>query len=492
MKYFLALAAGVASVTAFSPFDWWPVLLLAQGILFYLWRDGNARVGFTLGFCFGLGQFGFGVSWVYVSIQVFGGMPPVLAGVCVLGFIALLALFPALAGWTQAYLGGGNTRARLLLVIPSSWIFWEWVRSWIFTGLPWLSTGYAMLDTPLAGFAPLGGVYLVGLIVTLSVVSLLAFDKSRPVVWMPLIMVTVIWVSGFWLQSLSWSQRQGEPVNVAIVQNNVPLLDKWGEANRSRIIAEYFARSDEHRDKDLVVWPEGAVPDYLENLDPAFWARIQDHPADFAFGTLHQPRGGTEYFNTIVAAGKELRLYNKQHLVPFGEFFPMQGLLDPILRHLTIPMAAFSPWQGPQEPLPLAGHLAAVSICYEDAFPHEWRNQVAEAGFLLNVSEDMWFGDSLAPHQRLQMARFRARESERPMIRSSNNGLSSLIDWRGSVTVAAPQFAKAVTTGSIEPRTGITPFIRFGDWPVLGVIAIMLLAGLLFGRVSLGYNAPIR
>lgn len=490
MKTLLALLAGLLSVCAFAPFGWWPLWLLSLGALFHLWRDATAPVAFRLGLAFGLGQFGFGVSWVYISIQVFGGMPPVLAAVCVFGFVFLLALFPALAGWTQARIGGAAMASRVLLVMPASWILWEWIRGWIFTGLPWLSAGYGMLDTPLAGYAPLGGVYLVGIIAMVTVAGVVSLAGGfRRAVLAPV--VVALWVGGAIMQSVTWSERQGDAIRVGIVQNNVPLLDKWVGENRRRIIDDYLARSDELRDSDLVIWPEGAIPGYLESLDAAFWARLRHHPADFAFGALHRPPGGTAYYNAIVAVGGEVNVYRKQHLVPFGEYFPMQRLLNPILRHLTIPMADFTPWPGKQDPLPLAGHHAAASICYEDAFPHEWRNQVAQAGFLLNVSEDMWFGDSLAPHQRLQMARFRARESERPMVRSSNNGLSSLIDWRGEVHAVAPQFARALTRGTIEPRTGITPFIRFGDWPALVTVVLMLLAGFLFGRVSLGYNSRL-
>lgn len=184
----------------------------------------------------------------------------------------------------------------------------------------------------------------------------------------------------------------------------------------------------------------------------------------------------------MIAVNHRVTVYSKQHLVPFGEFFPMQQQLDPILKYLTIPMADFTPWPDTQRPLEVAGVKAAASICYEDAFPQEWRNQVASSGILVNVSEDMWFGNSLAPHQRLQMARFRAREFERPMVRSSNNGLSSLIDWKGKIDVITPQFEKAVAVGIVQPRQGETPYARFGDLPTQVLSVFLLLSALLFGR----------
>ncbi len=485
----LAFLAGVISVGAFAPLEWWWLWLLSMGGLIYLWDRVSRIRAFGIGLCFGLGQFGIGVSWVYISIQTFGGMPPVLAGVCVMALVFVLSLFPALAGWLQGWVVRVDPICRLGLILPVIWIMTEWVRGRLFTGLPWLSAGYAFLDTPLAGLAPIGGVYLVGLmalVITGVVIGLIRAANTERL-WL-LGIPLLIFGSGWYLDGYRWTKPEGDRIRIAIIQNNVPLLEKWKPGNRERIIEEYLARSAEHRDRDLVVWPEGAIPDYMENLPPSFWAKLAEHPADIAFGTLHRPPPGPDYYNSIVAVSDHTRLYNKQHLVPFGEFFPMERLLHPILRHLTIPMADFSSWKLPQQPLPLAGNFAAASICYEDAFPQEWRNQVPDSGFLLNVSEDMWFGDSLAPHQRLQMARFRAREAERPMVRSSNNGLSSLIDWRGSMVVKAPQFESAVVTGDFQPRTGITPYIRYGDLVAGIVAALMILVGGMLGHRGRGFG----
>ncbi len=483
MSYLLAGLAGALSVGAFAPLQWWGLFFPALGALVCLWEQAGRAKAFRLGFCFGLGQFGVGVSWVYLSIQTFGGMPPVLAGLCVLGFVGFLSLYPALAGWLHGRLDKVEPAIRLGLILPVIWVTMEWFRGWLLSGLPWLNAGYAFLETPLAGLAPIGGVYFVGLLAVSSVGILVALIRHRGTTIIPVALMALIgWGAGGLLDGHAWTVPQGRPISVALIQNNVPLQEKWEADNRDAIIDEYLARSAEHRDKDLVVWPEGAIPDYLQNLAPEFWEMLVDHPADIAFGTLHRPPPG-RYYNSLVAVSDEVRLYNKQHLVPFGEFFPLQGLLHPILRHLTIPMADFASWEAPQPPLPLAENLAAASICYEDAFPEVWRHQVPDSGFLLNVSEDMWFGDSLAPHQRLQMARFRARETERPMVRSSNNGLSSLINWRGRITDIAPQFEQAVVTGTIQPRTGITPYVRYGDRVAQITAILMVMAGWCMGQL---------
>lgn len=486
LSYPLALVAGLLNVLSFSPFEWWYLLVPSFMILFFCWSISNRKQAFWVGFTFGVGQFGAGVSWVYISIHQFGGMPPMLAGISVVVFVMLLSLFPALAGLLQASFKRWEFAVRVSILMPISFLIFEWLRGWIFTGLPWLSTGYAAINTPLSGLAPVGGVYLVGLVTLFSIGTLIAViaDVNRKTLVMLLFTVGV-WAGAWQLNQKTWSAPSGDPLTVALIQNNVPLLDKWSAEKRAAIISEYLERSDQHKDKDLIVWPEGAVPDYLNQLPSSFWQRLQQHPSDFAFGALYRPVPGDAYFNSIAAVSDEVTIYNKQHLVPFGEFFPLQTLLSPVLQYLTIPMSDFTAWKDQQRPLPIAGNYAAASICYEDAFPHEWREQIPVAGFLLNVSEDMWFGNSLAPHQRLQMAQFRARESERPMVRGSNNGLSSLIDWKGEVTKIAPQFEKAVVEGSFQPRSGVTPYIRFGDYPALiGGIALMLFA-LLFGRRTL-------
>ena len=486
MRPILALTAGLLSVLAFSPFEWWYLLVPAIWLLFFLWSISSPKQAFWLGFAFGIGQFGAGVSWVYVSIHTFGGMPPVLAGFSVLVFVLLLSLFPAVAGGLQSLFRRFDFTVRVSIFMPVSFLVLEWLRGWIFTGLPWLSSGYAVIGTPLSGLAPIGGVYLVGLILVFSIGVLMAViaDINRKTIFL-LILSLVVWSAAWQLDKRSWSQPVGKQISVALIQNNVPLLDKWSATARQQIIDDYLVESDLQSDKDLIVWPEGAVPDYLNELPDIFWRRLKQHPSDFAFGALYRPNSDGAYYNTIAAVSEDVTLYNKQHLVPFGEFFPFQNLLRPVLRYLTIPMSDFSAWQSDQQPLSIAGHFAAASICYEDAFPHEWRSQVPMAGFLLNVSEDMWFGDSLAPHQRLQMAQFRARESERPMVRSSNNGLSSLIDWRGEIQVVAPQFQRAVIEGIVQPRSGVTPYVRFGDYAALIVGIILFLFALLFGRRTL-------
>ena len=490
MKTLFALLAGVANAASFAPFGWWPLCLISVGILFSLWCTDSRRTAAWHGFVYGLGMFGAGTSWMYLSLHDFGGMPPLLAGLCIALLTMVVSLFPAAAGFVQGY-GFRRARtkrgiaARTMLIMPAVWLLFEWLRGWVFTGFPWLTTGYAMLDTPLAGLAPLGGVYLPGLVTLMTGGALLALlSKRSSVNLLASLLIGLAWVGGWQLSGMRWTEPTDSEISVAIIQNNVPLMLKWDALRRDRIIADYLEQSARHRDVDLVVWPEAAVPDYFDRLSADFHRQMRAHPADFMFGVLvrRSTAGEGQLFNSIASVSDRTTFYHKQHLVPFGEFLPLKWLFQPLIKMLEIPMSDFTHWRQPQSPLTAAGNSFAASICYEDAFPQGWRAQVPASGILINLSEDSWFGDSLGPHQRLQMARFRSLESGRPMIRSSNNGLSSVINWRGGIDAIAPQFVKTVVTAEVRPRTGVTPYTVYGDNPVLLLVLALLALGLIAGR----------
>lgn len=463
--------------------------MLSFAILFCVWHTSGSKGAAWYGFVYGLGMFGVGISWIYISIHTFGGMPPIIAGLCIFVLVAILSIFPAASGWLQSYFSAWRATIRLAFLMPSLWLLFEWLRGWLFTGLPWLSTGYAYLDTPLSNYAPIGGVYLVGLIVLVSAGTLAAVVRQISMGNSILaVLFVLVWATGWQLNKTTWTRAHGQPISVAIIQNNVALRKKWDAQEVNQITSEYLQKSQEYRDVDLIVWPEVAVANYLDSMPNDFWRAIKEHPADFMFGVLQRDTvdGVTQYYNSVAAVAERTTVYRKQHLVPFGEYFPfpdfLKPLIEPLIAMLDIPGADFSAWRQPQAPLVAAGNKFAVSICYEDAFPQQWRDQVASSGALLNVSEDGWFGDSLAPHQRLQMARFRARESERAMVRSANNGLSSVLNWKGGIDVYAPQFVQHVVTATIQPRTGVTPYVAFGEHPVLILTGSWLILGLLFGR----------
>jgi apolipoprotein N-acyltransferase len=434
--------------------------------------------------------FGAGVSWVYVSLHHYGQMPAALAAAAVFLFVALLALYFAALGYVQARLrprGGGGEAWHRLAVRPALWVLFEWWRGWFLGGFPWLQLGYSQIDTALAGYAPWLGVHGVSLACALTAASLAESLRAPRLVlsrYMPLALA--IWLGGFAAGAVEWARpavaaaaaEGGQAFSALLVQGNVALADKWRAERRREILDRYLALSEIGLGRDLIIWPEAAIPAYLDQVEEtlATLRRLaREHRSDFLFGAIE--REGGRYYNSAVLIGAVSGVYRKRHLVPFGEFLPLAPLLGWLLDYLHIPMSDFSPGPAHQARLVAAGQTLAVSICYEDAFGHELIEALPAATLLVNLSEDAWFGDSLAPHQRLQMARMRARETARPMLRAANTGPSAAIDHRGAILAVSPPFVPFALPVRLQPMTGATPYVRFGDLPVLALAFVLAIGG---------------
>jgi apolipoprotein N-acyltransferase len=474
-SYAVALLAGAASVLGFAPLGWFPVSLAAFAVLIHLWQRSE-RPAFLVGFFFGLGLFLAGVSWVYVSMHRFGAMPAPLAAIATLGFCAFLALFPALAGWAQARLPRSGLRA---LAAGPLWVLAEWLRGWILTGFPWLAAGYAAIDTPLAGFAPLGGVYLVSL-ATLSAAALLwlvALGEHR---WHAALAFALLGIAGDGLRAVEWTAPSDRTVRVALLQGNVPQSLKFDPARYDRILQTY-ARLAEGGGARLIVLPETALPRFLDQVEPAYLARLQAaagrQQADLLLGVPLRTAPGT-YFNSVVSLGVSASArYDKVHLVPFGEFVPPG--FGWIVRLLKIPLSDFTGGAAQQRPLAVAGERVALNICYEDAYGAEIVRQLPEATLLVNVSNVAWFGDSLAPAQHLQIARMRALETGRMHLTAANTGISAVIAADGKVLARLPQFTEGRLEFEARGYRGATPYVAFVDGPAL---ALSVLLAFFFAR----------
>lgn len=483
LRLLIAFIGGAASVAGFAPVYGFPIPILALVVLFYLWSQcSSPRRAVALGLAYGFGLFGAGVSWVYVSLHVFGHMPAPLAALCVLLFVLYLALFPALVGFLQSKAAVGIV-ARMLLLVPGLWVLIEWLRSWLFSGFPWLSIGYSQTGMPLSGLAPVVGVYGVGLATAVSAGALvLLWRGTRSARKVAGLVLVALWIGGWLANGIEWVRPTGKTLHVALVQGNIPLANKWAPDQRRNILQHYWRLSADRRE-DLVVWPEAALPFFRHELEGTFWERLRNHPSDFVIGMLelHRSDGGDKLYNSMVAvtAGRQ-DWYRKRHLVPFGEFLPLSPLLGGLINYLHIPMSNFDAWQRSQAPLTAAGVPLGTSICYEDAFPEEMRATLPAAQVLLNVSEDAWFGDSLAPHQRLQMAQMRSLETGRPMLRAANTGISALIDSNGRIKARAGHFRTEVLSGAVQPTTGTTPYVRFGNVPTVLACILMLVSALVW------------
>jgi apolipoprotein N-acyltransferase len=476
----IAFLGGAATVLAFAPFALHPLAFLAFALLVHLWMHAPPRRCAWLGFWFGLGLFGAGVSWVYVSLHQFGGMPAPLAGFATVAFCAFLALFPAAAGWLQARVPAPEA-ARACLVIPAAWVLFEWPLVWLFTGFPWLAIGYAAAGWPLQGYAPLGGVYALSFL-TVSVAGMLwLLVRHRPRFLLPLVLVLGI---GEALRHVAWTAPEGDPVSVALLQGNIEQEMKF-RPERYASIQETYARLSEGTGARLIVFPETALPRFYHQIDRAYLARLEAaarrNGGDLLLGVPYL--GGPEaYFNSVLTLGMSPpQAYHKVHLVAFGEFIPFG--FGWVLRWLSIPLSDFSRGSFDQPPLAVAGQRVAVNVCYEDVFGDEIARRVPEATLLVNVSNVAWFGDSLAPAQHLQIARMRAIETGRMHLTATNTGITAAIDRDGRVLKRLAQFTEGRLEIPAQGYAGATPYVRLRDWPI--VLFSLAILGLFIFRARL-------
>lgn len=482
MARLLLLLAGAATVFGFSPFDFFPAVLGGFALLVHAWsRAPSARAAALQGFWFGLGLFGAGVSWIYVSMHRFGAMPAPLAALATLAFCAFLALFPALAGALQARLPApAGLRASLL--IPAVWTLVEWLRGWVLTGFPWLSAGYAAIDSPLAGFAPVAGVYALslGAVTSAGLLWCVATGHGR---WRAAAAFAVLGAAGAALKGIAWSEPAGPPLTVSLLQGNIGQDLKFEPGRYARTL-ETYARLAEQSRARLIVLPETAAPRFLDQVEPAFLERLESiarrNGGDLLLGVPLRS-GPQVYFNGVISLGvSPPQAYHKVHLVPFGEFIPPGfGWIN---RVLAFPLSDFSPGKTGQAPLAAAGARVAVNICYEDAFGTEIARQLPAATLLVNVSNVAWFGDSLAPKQHLQIARMRTLETGRMLLAATNSGVTAAIGTDARVLAELPQFVEGKLDVAAQAHTGATPYVRFGDWLALGACALALAIGLALAR----------
>jgi apolipoprotein N-acyltransferase len=482
----IVLLAGAGLVLSFAPFAYYPLAIIFTATLFYFWSKVTPARAAWLGFVFGLGQFGAGASWVYVSIHEFGFMPAPMAAFLVFLFVAYLSLFPAIAGWLQARVMKPGT-CRLIFAAPVLLVLMEWMRGWLMTGFPWLNLGYSQSNSLLMNLAPLIGVYGMSL-----VVAILAALAASIIIWkggLSRLLAIALFASMFfigWAAGIvQFVEPAGKKIDIALLQGNVPLSEKWKPGASQQIISHYVALSrDVVNSSAIIVWPEGAVPDSWQHVSD--WLAISlprrqnGSMPDYLIGTIDTMPGG-EYYNAAISISdsntkpEANEIYRKQHLVPFGEFLPFKPILGWLIDYLKIPMSDFSSWQGVQPDIELSGWPVSVSICYEDAFGEELAKNVSGAAFLINVSEDAWFGDSLAPHQRLQMAQIRARESGRYFVRAANTGITAVINEKGEIISRLEQFTTGVLKASVVPIEGQTPYVRFGNSLFLALLIFWFL-----------------
>jgi apolipoprotein N-acyltransferase len=482
----IALPLGALQSLAFAPYGLWPLGPIALVVLWWLWDGARAREAALTGFAFGAGLYLAGTYWLYTSIHTFGEAPIALALVLMLGLVAIMGSYTALLGALVARLAPAHGAWRSLAALPAGWILMEWVRGWFLSGFPWLAVGYSQIDAPLVGYAPVLGIYGTGLATafTAGAVLLAASLPSRHRVLL-LAAVAALWTGGAVLARVEWTHPSGPPLTVALVQPSISQDLKWQVSNRDHTLELYRQMTESALGARLVVWPESALPEAFEDAVPYLKSIYRDARAqrtDLLLGLVRFDAAREQPYNGLVALGDDMQWYYKRRLVPFGEFFPVPKFVRAWMRLKNLAFVDFLAGDAHQPALDAAGQKIGATICYEDAYAVEQLAVLREATLLVNVSNDAWFGDSTAPHQHLEIARMRALEAGRWLMRSTNNGISALIDPHGRVVVRAPQFATVVLRGEVVPYTGLTPYAVLRNWPVLGGAVAMLAAAAFAGR----------
>ena len=476
-RYALATLAGLIVPLAFAPFDFYPLIFISLAALFFVWRQASTREAFRSGFLFGVGMFGVGVSWVYVSMHDFGGVSAPVGVLLTLSFVLFLALFPALNGWLLVrYFRQPAALWSNALAVSALWALGEWCRGWIFTGFPWLAVGYSQTDSPLTSVAPILGVYGVSWVVSF-LAALIAFAQRANILKVVLPSVVVLTVGIVALGSIEWAAPAGAPIKVALLQGNVSQDIKWQPEQRQPTIDWYVENTRLNWGSDLIIWPETALPVFYHQAQE-FLIKLGEEArnagTDVFIGMPVMNARTQQYYNSMVSVGGPEQIYSKQHLVPFGEYIPFAALLGGLMEFMQVPLPDFS--TQPSSPVvKLAGHAMGVSICYEDAFGEEVINALPSAAVLINTSNDAWFGNSMAPHQHLQIARMRSIETQRPMLRATNTGVTAVIDHRGRSIAQAPQFEAVVLRANVQPMQGATPYVRFGNAALIAPLLLMMI-----------------
>jgi apolipoprotein N-acyltransferase len=477
----IAVLAGAGTSFAFAPYGLSFLAWIGPAVLFLLWEYEQPREAAGTSFWFGAALFGAGAWWIFTAVHDFGQAPAWLAALLVGGLLAIKGAYYALVAYVVTRIAPDPSPARSLVLVPAGWTLMEWLRGWLFTGFPWLQLGYSQSDTPLAALATVGGIHLVTFAVAATAGAIVVvFCQGGAGRAAAIAMAAALWLGGWLLDGREWTRPAGGPLDIALLQGAIPQDEKWLAANRASTLEKYRALNREALGAKIIVWPESAIPvlahdavTYLEGIRRESQAR----GSDVMLGLLDFDRETGEIRNGLYAMSRDGDgWYYKRRLVPFGEYFPVPQAVRNWMRLQSLPYYDMTPGAAEQPPLAAGGVRLAATICYEDAYGADQLATLAGAALLVNVTNNAWFGDSSAPHQQLQMARFRALEAGRYLMRATSNGITAVIGPDGTVLDTIPQFVPGILQSQVVPRTGLTPYARTGNWPILAFSFLMLIA----------------
>ena len=499
-QIFIALLLGAIQVFAFAPFEqWWVLYPSFIGLLLLLQQvQKSTKKLLLISFSFNLSMFIATIHWVYVSMDLFGGMPTIVSVFLIILLCAYLSIFPTMAIWaSQRLLFLSNTQ-RYLLVFPVFWLLMDWFRGWFLTGFPWAYLGYSHADTTLVGFAPVLGVQGITLAILVICGALTLIVQKQKVV-LNIALISAIIVSGYQLQKQRYTELQ-PAVKIALVQGNIDQNEKWKKDHLYPSLFKYLdiseAGDNSDREDELIIWPESAIAaleiDMQRFLIPLS-KELEMKGKTLMTGIIEYNLENNEYLNSIIMLGKlpvdalysetSSNRYRKHHLLPLGEFVPFEELLRPIAPYFNLPMSNFARGNEVQSNLRSGLTTLAPALCYEVAFPELLRKNIhQETGILLTLSNDAWFGNSIGPDQHLEIARMRAIEFARPILRSTNNGITAIYDDQGNEMGRLPSNEEGVLRKRVQPAFGSTPYQALGSIPLYVYSMLILLITFLFHR----------
>ncbi|MCE2593577.1 apolipoprotein N-acyltransferase [Motilimonas cestriensis] len=478
LQYLCAFLLGSIAPLAFAPYSLWPVIFVSLTVFLFLIDGRSAKMGAKLGFSYAMGMYAFGITWIHVSMDLFGGMPAVATWALMALLCAYLAIFTLLTGYV-AQRFKVSLKWQYWLLMPVTWLIFDWLRGHFMTGFPWLWLGYSQIDSPLAGFAPIFGVQGITLAILLICGSLVIAIKSKTWLW-PASLIAALFAVGGYLNNQTFTQPL--PVaKVALVQGNIDQNLKWQDEQLWPSLKLYYELSQIQEPLDLIIWPESAIAALELNVEP-YLVRLNqdmnDRGTSLITGIIEYRKAEKTYYNTLIALGdtplehdyepNHINRYAKHHLLPIGEFVPFEDWLRPLAPYFDLPMSSFNRGDYVQSNLLTKKNKIAPAICYEIAYSEQLRQNILDdTSMILTVSNDAWFGDSNGPHQHLEIAQMRALEFGRPVLRATNTGITAFIDHHGNITSRADQFKTQVITQDVVPMTGQTPYGRIGSWPLI-------------------------
>jgi apolipoprotein N-acyltransferase len=483
IQYLLAALAGAVLPLAFAPFGQFWVAPLSYAALLYLWRDAAPWRAAGIGFVYGCGGFGFGTYWTYIAVRIIGEAPLPVAVFLTAGLIVVLSAFIAVAGYVAARWFRSRGAAAWLGTLPALFVLTEWARGWVFTGFGWLSAGYSQTDSWLMGLAPVAGLHAMsyGVLLTAGAIVTLVLGTNRERA-VAVAVALAVWGAGFAAHEHEFTQPKQHALGVALVQGAIAQDMKWRPGELPGTLGLYRDLTEQNAGTDLIVWPEAAIPTLIEYV-PTYLSGLRKMLATSGstvlLGALRFPPNAVSeesFQNILVALTDPMQVYVKRHLVPFGEYFPVPEFVRDWMRYMNLPTGDAVEGARDQPPLDAAGERVAITICYEDVFGAEQLHYLPDATLLVNVTNDAWFGNSIAPHQHLQIARVRAAEAGRYLLRAANTGITAVIDHHGRVLATLPQFRTAVLKHTVRGYTGATPYARVGNYPVLALTVVVLFA----------------